>query len=114
VFGWNEGVQLVPAGGGKVTFLPMTGRIAGRRSDAFAFAWAPDSRHVLTVVSTDTVPYQTMWSVPLDGGPPRPLIRFDDPLTAFGRGAFAALDSTIYFAMLRSESDVWVAEVGRK
>ncbi len=113
-YSWNSGVELVPADGGERRPLPMTGSIAGRQSDAFASTWAPDSRHVYTVVSTDTMPFQTMWSVPIDGGAPRPVIHFDDPLATFGRGAFAARDSTIYFALLRSESDVWVAEVGTK
>ena len=110
-FSWTRGVELVPADGGEVTPLPMTGPLAGKQSDAFAYAWAPDGRNLYTVVSADTVPFQTLWSVPIDGAPPRPLIRFDDPLTVSGRGAFAALDGTIYFALLRSESDIWTAEV---
>ena len=101
----------VPADGGEATPLPMTGLLTGKASDAFAYTWAPDSRHVFAVVSSDTVPYQTMWSVPLDGSAPRPMIRFDDPATAFGRGAFTARDTTIYFCLLRSESDVWTAEL---
>jgi TolB protein len=114
LFGWNDGAELVPADGGKARPLPMTGPIAGRRSDAFAYAWAPDSRHVYAIVSADTVPFQTLWSVPIDGGAPWPLIHYDDPLATFGRGTFVVHDSTIYFALLRSESDVWVAEVGEK
>ena len=108
---WNQGVLTVPADGGEATPLPMTGLLTGKASDAFAYTWAPDSRHVFAVVSSDTVPYQTMWSVPLDGSAPRPIIRFDDPATAFGRGAFTARDTTIYFCLLRSESDVWTAEL---
>jgi hypothetical protein len=38
--------------------------------------------------------------------------RFEDPYATFGRGSFAVHGSTIYFALLRSESDVWVADVG--
>jgi hypothetical protein len=37
---------------------------------------------------------------------------FDDPYATFGRGAFAVQGSTIYFALLRPESDVWVADIG--
>jgi Tol biopolymer transport system component len=111
VYGWTRGAVLVTADGGEATPLPMTGPLAGRTIDAFSIAWAPDSREVLTVVSSDTVPYQTMWGVPIDGSPPRPLIHFDDPAIAFGRGAFTAHGTTIYFTMLRSESDVWVADL---
>jgi len=63
------------------------------------------------VFSSDTVPYQTLWSVPVDSGGPRPLISFDDPLAALGRGAFTAHGDTMYFALLESESDVWTAEM---
>jgi hypothetical protein len=45
----------------------MTGPLAGRSHDYFAFNWAPDSRHILTTTSADSVPYLTLWSVPLDG-----------------------------------------------
>ena len=83
-------------------------------SSQFAYTWAPYSRHIFTVVSAVTAPFQTLWSVPLDGGAPRPLIRFDDPFTTFGRGAFAARGSTIYVTLLRSESDVWTADLVRR
>jgi hypothetical protein len=89
----------------------MIGPLAGRTADAFAYTWTADSRHILAVVSADTVPFQTMWSVPVDGGPPRPLIEFDDPISVFGRGTFATHGDSIYFALLRSESDIWVAEL---
>ncbi len=110
-FNWTRGVELVSAGGGEVRPLPMTGPLAGRVPESFAYTWAPDSRHVYTLISADTVPYQTLWSISIDGSPPRRLITFDDPLTTFGRGTFAARDSTIYFALLKSESDIWTAEV---
>jgi hypothetical protein len=51
------------------------------------------------VFSSDTAPYQALCSVPVDSDRRRPLIPFDDPLAAFGRGAPAAHDSPIYFAL---------------
>ena len=111
-------------GGGAVGFeasilarkhRPVNGiRAPITRRNQFAYTWAPDSRHILTVVSAVTAPFQTLWSVPLDGGAPRALIRFDDPFTTFGRGAFAARGSTIYVTLLRSESDVWTADLVRR
>ena len=112
LFNAADAVKLVRAAGGEVTPLPMLGPLAGRTADAFAFAWAPDGRHVYLVISSETPPFQTLWSVPVDSGAPRPVVTFDDPLVAFGRGVFAARDSTIYFALLRSESDLWTAELG--
>jgi serine/threonine-protein kinase len=112
-YGWTRGVELVSPADGKVRPLPLTGPLTGKAIDAFAFTWAPDSRSLYTVVGNSTIPYQVLWSVPIDGRPPRPVVEFDDPLTSFGRGAFVAHDSTIYLTQLRSESDVWVAELTR-
>jgi Tol biopolymer transport system component len=111
VFGWTRGVVILPADGGEGHPLRFTGPLAGKSSDNFAYTWSPDSRSIFTVVSSDSMPFQTMWSAPIDGGSPRPLVRFDDPLTTFGRGAFEARDSTIYFELLKSESDIWTAEM---
>ena len=111
-YGWTRGIVIVPADGGAGFPLPMTGPLAGKASDPFAYAWGPDSRHVFIVVPSDTAPFQTLWSVPIDGASPRPLLFFEDPYATFGRGSFAVHGSTIYFALLRSESDVWVADVG--
>ena len=110
---WTRGVEIVPASGGPPRALPMTGPLAGMANDYFAYVWAPDSRHIITVTSADSAPYQTLWSVPLDGGQPRELLRFEDPYTTFGRGSFKAVGSTLYFTQLTSESDVWVAEMTR-
>jgi len=110
-FGWTRGVELVSPEDGKVTPLPMAGPLAGRQIDGYAFTWAPDSRSLYAVIASDTMPHQTLWSVPIDGSLPRPLVNFDDPLTSFGRGAFAGHGATIYFTMIRSEADVWVAEL---
>jgi len=112
-FNWTRGVEFMPAEGGTPRLLPMTGPLAGRVSDFYAYSWDPDSRHIFTLVSSDTVPFQTLWSVPIEGGVPRELVTFDDPYTAFGRGTFVARGRTLYFAQLKSESDIWTAELAQ-
>jgi TolB protein len=107
------GVWLVPASGGTPKPLPMTGQLTGKVSDFFAFTWMPDSRRILVVVSADSMPYQAVWSVPIDGGSPTMLLTMDDP-SAFGRGTFVVRDTTIYFAQLRSESDIWTADLAAR
>jgi Tol biopolymer transport system component len=115
VYNAASGLMLVSPDGGEPRPLPMTGPLQGKTNDFFALSWMPDSRHVLVVVPSDTVPYQTMWAVPTDSAEaPRPLIRFDDPYTAFGRGTFDMHDSTVYFGLLRSESDVWTADLSTR
>ncbi|HET9727281.1 MAG TPA: hypothetical protein VFP28_10230, partial [Gemmatimonadales bacterium] len=113
-FNWTRGIEIIPASGGTPRPLPMTGALSGLINDRFAYTWAPDSRHIITVTSSDTVPYQVLWSVPVDGSPPRELVRFEDPYTTFGRGSFRAVGATLYFAQLTSESDVWLAELERR
>jgi serine/threonine-protein kinase len=113
-YDWTRGIELVPAGGGASRPLPMTGPIAGRGSDLFAYTWAPDSRRIIMVTSSDAPPYQTLWAVPIDGGPPRELVRFELPYTTFGRGSFTARGGTLYFAQLSSESDIWMADLARR
>jgi eukaryotic-like serine/threonine-protein kinase len=108
---WTHGIYTIPAAGGQARVLPMTGPLAGRLPDFFGNAWAPDSRALFVLTSSDTVPYQTLWSVPLDGGPPRAVVWFDEPYTAFGRGTFTARGTMLYFGQLHSESDVWVADL---
>jgi hypothetical protein len=48
--------------------------------------------------------------VPLTGGAPRLLIRFDDPATDVGRGSFAVTGNRFYFSLEKRESDIWTAE----
>lgn len=67
-FSWNKGLELVPADGGEVRPFPLTGPLAWKQMDAYAYAWAPDSRHAYMVFSSDAAPYQTLWSVPVDSG----------------------------------------------
>jgi serine/threonine-protein kinase len=108
---WAGGVGLVPAEGGQERPLPMVGALAERRTELFPISWAPDSRAVYAIVGSDSAGSQTLWSIPIDGAPPRPIVNFDDPEVMFGRGAFAVHDSTVYFQLLEADSDVWVSDV---
>jgi TolB protein len=73
-------------------------------------AWSTDSRFVY-VKGRDARGEEGIWSVPVTGGPPRRLVRFDDPATEFGRGAFAVSGHRFYFPLEKRESDIWTAEV---
>ncbi|MGH7534019.1 MAG: TolB family protein, partial [Gemmatimonadales bacterium] len=73
-------------------------------------AWSPNSRLVY-YVAHDARGQAGLWSVALTGGPPRLLVRFDDPATDFGRGRFAVSGKRFYFPLERRESDIWTAEV---
>jgi TolB protein len=100
--------------GGPTTDVPLSGPLAGRARQVVTGAWAEDGRHVLLVMDADSTGEQQIWSTPLEGGEPRLLVRMDDRRVGFGRGSMVARNGTLYFAVLRSESDIWTAELARR
>jgi Tol biopolymer transport system component len=72
--------------------------------------WSTDSRFVY-FKGHDARGEEGLWSVPIAGGPPRQVVRFDEPATEFGRGGFAASRDRFYFPLEKRESDIWTAEV---
>jgi Tol biopolymer transport system component len=52
----------------------------------------------------------SFWSIPVTGGRPRLLVRFDDPARASNRFEFASDGKRFYFTIEDRQSDVWVAE----
>ena len=73
-------------------------------------SWSPDSRFVYAK-GRDARGGEAIWSVPIAGGPPRRLVRFDDPAIEFGRGIFATSGHRFYMPLEKRESDVWTAEL---
>jgi Tol biopolymer transport system component len=53
----------------------------------------------------------TFWSIPVSGGPPRLLARFDDPARASNRFEFASDGRRFYFTIEDRQSDIWMADV---
>ena len=64
----------------------------------FFRAWAPDER-------------AGIWSVPLSGGEPELLVRYDDPARLPLRLEWSADEDGFFFALTEFESDVWVMEL---
>ena len=56
----------------------------------------------------------SIWSVPVNGGAPRLLIRFDDPSRRSPRREFATDGQRFYFTVSRDESDIWTMELVKK
>ncbi|CAN5917554.1 hypothetical protein BH11GEM1_BH11GEM1_20950 [soil metagenome] len=53
----------------------------------------------------------SFWAIPVAGGRPRLLTRFDDPSHASNRFDFASDGRNLYFTMEDRQSDLWVAEL---
>jgi len=56
----------------------------------------------------------SFWSVPVDGGRPRLLVRFDDPERASNRFDFATDGKRFYFTIEDRQSDIRIAELTKR
>jgi Tol biopolymer transport system component len=72
-----------------------------------AIRWAPDGRAVY-MKTFDADGEAAIWALGVDGGKPRQLVRFDEPLRPTRRPEFAVDANRLYFTLAQSESDVWV------
>jgi len=54
-----------------------------------------------------------IWMLPVDGGVPRQVVRFDDPLHPIGLNArnFTMHAGRLYFTLQDPQSNIWVAPV---
>ena len=72
-----------------------------------AIRWAPDGRTIY-MKTFDAEGRAALWALGLDGGTPRLLVRFDEPLRPTRRPEFAVDAKRLYFTLKQSEGDVWV------
>jgi len=78
-------------------------------------AWSPDGK-TLYYKAMDTKFRASFWSIPVSGGSPKLLVRFDDPSLNSVRVEFVTDGSSFYFTLTDSESDIWIMglQVGEK
>jgi len=84
-----------------------------RDSNAFTTAfsrYAPDGRTIYVKLSTPGGE-QSIWAVPVAGGPARLVVVFDDPSQPSSRQEFATDGERLYFTIDNRQSDIWVMEV---
>ena len=74
--------------------------------------WSRDSRTIYFRIY-DRSGQSSIWSIGLDGAPPRLLIRFDDPSHRSLRREFATDGTRLYFTVSRDESDIWQMDLNR-
>jgi Tol biopolymer transport system component len=75
--------------------------------------WSADSATIY-YKAYDRDRQSSIWAVPVAGGTPRLLVRFDDPSRRSLRREFATDGQRFYFTIARDESDIWMAELQRK
>jgi Tol biopolymer transport system component len=75
--------------------------------------WSRDSQTIY-YKAYDRLRHSTIWSVPVAGGAPRLLVRFDDTSRRSLRREFDADGRRFYFTVAGDESDLWSMELIRK
>ena len=76
-------------------------------------AWSKDSKTIY-FKAYDAAGRSSIWSIPLTGGRPRLLMRFDDLRRPSSRREFATDGKRLYFTIAQQESDIWLMELTSK
>ena len=74
-------------------------------------AWSGDGRTIYYIDSDSAG--AVIDAVPIEGGTPRHVMRFEDPTRPWHRFGFATLRDRFYFTVGELESDVWMVEIER-
>jgi len=106
---WAHCLRLIPREGGKSRILVETSDPDILPAPIFP-AWSKDSRTVY-YLAYDAERRASFWSVPVSGGRPKLLVRFDDPSRQSSRYEFAADGERFYFTLAKYASDSWVGEL---
>ena len=72
--------------------------------------WSPDGRTIY-FKAFDAAGRSSFWSVPVAGGAPRLLMRFDDPTHPSSRPEFASDGTRFFFTIGTRQSDIWAMEL---
>ena len=107
---WAGALHLVsPDGTGHRVLVPAADPAV--RPEPTMPGWSPDSRTVL-YMAYDDQRTGSLWSVPVNGGAPTLLVRFDDPSRPSLRRDFATDGQRLYYAVAEPASDIYIAELG--
>jgi Tol biopolymer transport system component len=101
---------IAPDGTGERVLVQST---SGNEPEPAYPVWSNDSRTIY-YKAYDQDRNSTIWSVPVTGGPPRLLVRFDDPSRRSLRREFATDGRRFYFTVAHDESDLWTMELLKK
>jgi len=102
------GLVIAPVDGG-----PARRLVSPFSTDGWAFPqWSADGR-VVYHLSEERGRVTNAIAVPVSGGAPHVVVRFDDPSRPWHRFGFRVRGSRIYLNLGDLQSDIWVAEVTR-
>ncbi len=111
----RDGVIVALATGGPARVLvPVTGPSrASFKSQWPQPQWSADGR-LIYYLAPDSTGVRSVNVVPVAGAAARVAVRFDDPTRPWHRYGFFVSSGHIYFTLGDLQSDIWVAELGRR
>ena len=109
----REGLVVLPATGGPGWLLVPAPSPTFIARSARQPQWSPDSR-LIYYLTADSAGVHGVSVVPATGGAARVVVRFDDPTRPWHRYGFLVSRDHFYFTLGDLQSDIWVAEVGRR
>jgi TolB protein len=110
---WSPDGRLIAYGRGEggVAVVPPEGGASRRLTDFGTFPlWSKDSQTIYFKESRPSEPVG-IWSIPISGGEPRLLVRFDDLTRQPRRPEWSTDGENFYFTLTEFEADVWVMEL---
>jgi TolB protein len=102
---------IAPDGSGER--VVVDGRKGAERLEPSYPIWSRDSRTIY-YRTYDPAGRSAIWSAALDGTPPRPLVRFDDPSRRSLRREFATDGQRFFFVVARDQADIWIMEIANR
>src|SRR5881628_1608185 len=109
----REGLVVLPATGGPGRLLVPAPSPTFIARSARQPQWSPD-RRLIYYLTADSAGVHGVTVVPATGGAARVVVRFDDPTRPWHRYGFLVSRDHFYFTLGDLQSDIWVAEVGRR
>ncbi len=106
---WDTSLRVIPPEGGDPKVLVSSQYPADLPVPGFP-AWSLDAQ-IVYYKALDLEGRSSFWSVPVFGGTPELLVRFDDPSRKSNRSEFATDGSRLFFTLTDNKSDLWVMDL---
>jgi serine/threonine-protein kinase len=112
--GASVALATIAASGGTPHVLVRAGEPAGTPAPQQAL-WSRDSRTIF-FTAVDAEGFGAIWSVPAEGGAPRPRVRFTNPdlQMGSGNGRFGVDDRNFYVRLIRHAGTIGTADLAKQ
>ncbi len=102
-------LKIIPPEGGDSRVL-VSAADPAISADPVYPAWSPDGQ-TMYYKALDAESRASFWSIPVSGGTPKLLVRFDDPSRKSIRPEFTSDGTSFFFTLTENRSDLWVMDL---